>query len=170
MEFTCETAQAVYPPEKLALAAAEPQPLIWDCHDGPHILRLSGLAAAPEGTDLPAEAGIALTLALPPAEARRQAVAAFAQQHRCALPPPPAGAKECSVPTILAAFRFPGVNLYVFAEDATAVFRAAGPGQASVEIRGGFRAKKFPVREADILIHLEPAQAAGVLAFLLGLA
>ncbi len=164
MEFECISMQAVYPEKQIIVKNDGVGKLIWDCHDGPHILRVGGLRVETGGGS--AEPGIAGELRLSPAGELRQAVTAFVQEHRCPLPPPPRG-PEVAGAAVLAAFRVPGMNLFIFSEDARVSFRAGADRRLAFEARGTFRSRLFPCKEGDILVHLKPELGALALALLL---
>ena len=169
MLLRCSRVQVLFPQEKLFLESTEPAPLLLDEHGGTLILKLMDLklveVAAPGE-----ESGFLLELALTPAETLVRDIEAFAREQNLALPPLAATPEVCLVRPILAACHLPGPKKFIFAEESTLEARSGKGGVMDLAVRGELKARTVPCQEADLVIHLAPADLAQVLAYVLALA
>jgi hypothetical protein len=165
MLFHCPTAQADFPAEKLRLANRAPARLVWDEHGGTFVLRVEGLEvlAAPE---LQGEPGIRLVVDLPAPAALAGQIESFAGRHSLRLAVEPGGEELTETP-ILVACHVPGNNLFIYCEDPRLALRPEGRQTMTLRISGVFKARRVPCQETDVVIHLEAAAMARLLAGLL---
>jgi hypothetical protein len=165
MLFHCPRAQANFPAEKLRLANRTPARLVWDEHGGTMVLRVEGLEVL-EVPELQGEAGIRLEVALPaPATLVRQ-IEDFAGRQALRLEPGPPRVEFSETP-VVAACHLPGKNLFIFCEEPRLTIRRRETQVMELWVTGAFKSRRVPCQETDVVIHLEAAAMARLLAGLL---
>jgi len=170
MLLHCPRVQALFPQEKIRLEHQGPAWMLWAEHGGTMILKVADLKFS-EAAACGEESGLFLEMDLSPAATLIAQIEAFAAEHSLALnisTPPPH--PEFSAAPILAACHIPDKNLFIFAEESRLLARPSGPAALEIAVRGEFRARTVPCREADLVIHLATADLARLLSFLLALA
>ena len=165
MLFSCPRAQANFPTEKLRLANQAPARLVWDEHGGTFVLRVEGLEVL-EAQELQGEAGIRLEVALPAPAALAGQLESFAGQHSLHLGPGPLRVEFSETP-FLAAGHIPGKNVFIYCEEPRLTVRRREAQVMELWVTGAFKSRRVPCQEADVVIHLEVAAMARLLAGLL---
>lgn len=168
MLLHCSRVQVLFPQEKICLESEGPAPLLLDEHGGTLILkvgdlRLTEIAASGE------ESGFYLEVDLTPPETLVRDIEVFASEQSLTLPPIAAPPMACLAHPILAAGHLPGLQKFIFAEDSRLEARPGKTGVMDILVRGEFRARTVPCQEADLVIHLAPADLAQFLSYLLAL-
>ena len=168
MQIPCSRAQAVVADPGIRLTRLTPGFMVWDEHGGTFVLRVDELAAtevaAGEGE---LETGIILEIPLSAREELIRSLEEFAAQQQLPLAPP--SSPELLEEAVLAACHLPGQNLFVFAEEPHLVVKRRGE---AVELRltGAFKARRVPCQATDLVIHLNRAAMARLVALVLSLA
>ncbi len=168
MRLALKEVQAIFPGDQVRLEAAGEASMFWDEHGGTFVVRLEGLKACPWPGEEGA-AGVRLVLDLTGRETILRELQAFAGAMN--LPPAPApAAPEVTEQPFLVAAHVPDRSLFIFAEAAQLAARGAAPGEVEIEVTGSFRSRRLICQEHDIVLHLEPAAVARLVAFLGSLA
>jgi hypothetical protein len=163
MRLKCTLVRVDFAADQVRLANTSPVDLVWDEHGGTFVLRVEGLEAL-AGADAGAGAGILLqTVADRPGVAAAE-LEDFAGRHRLLLGPPPPAPEFIEAP-LLAAFHVPGKGLFVYCEEPLLSVRPLGPGGLEFSDTGGFRSRRVPSRETDVIIHLSAAGMARLLTY-----
>ncbi|MGB8991291.1 MAG: hypothetical protein WCD80_04475 [Desulfobaccales bacterium] len=163
MLIPCLKAEARFADPGLRLGRATPAPMVWDEHGGTFVLRVEDLEVAEVSPPEP-ESRLSLTISLTPPEQLSRALEEFAARHQLPLPPP--SAPELAETAILAACHLPGRNLFIFAEAPGLVVRTHGA-TLEVAVSGDFKARRVPCQATDLVIHLDKAVMARLVAFVL---
>jgi hypothetical protein len=163
MHLTCTSAKALFAAEGWHMATDQPQPFLWDCHHGDtFVLMVRGLLAESVSGETAAEP-VVLEISLAPPAAVQTALESCAAAHNLPLAPLAAIPESLEEPLTLAACHLPGTNLFIFSENATLRAQATPGGNLRLTVRGGFKCRKVPCRETDLLLHLERPGAARLL-------
>jgi hypothetical protein len=138
----------------------------WTEHGGTLIVKVGDLQFA-EISDSGEESGLFLELEINSPETLIQEIQGFAaEQDLTLLPPGPLSASECLVRPILAACHAPEQQKFIFAEDSRLEARPGKAGMVEIAVRGEFRGRAVPCREADLVIHLSPGDMVQLLSCL----
>jgi hypothetical protein len=165
MHLTCTMAQALFPSEDVKLYTEKPLSLLWDCHHGDtFVLRVEGLAVAPQSGET-AASPIILEMSLAPPSEIISKFEHFAARHTLALAPWPTLPDELVEPLTLAAGHLPETKVFVFCETATLTARATPEGNMQLMVAGDFKSRKVPCQETDLLLHLERAPSTRLLSY-----
>lgn len=165
MLFSCPTVEANFPAEKLRLANRAPARLVWDEHGGTMVLRVEGLEVL-EAPELKGEAGIRLEVALPAPAALARQIEGFAGRHALRLVPGLLRAEFSETP-FLAAAHIAGNNLFCYCEEPRLTVRRRETQVMELWVAGAFKSRRVPCQETDVVIHLDAAAMARLLAGLL---
>jgi hypothetical protein len=165
MLFSCPTVQANFPTEKLCLANRTPARLVWDEHGGTFVLRVEGLEAL-EAPELQGEVEIRLEVALPAPAALAREIEGFAGRHALRLAPGPFRVEFSETP-FLAAGHIPGKNVFIYCEEPRLTVRRRETQVMELGVTGAFKSRRVPCQETDVVIHLDGAAMARLLAGLL---
>ncbi len=165
MLFSCPRAQANFPTEKLRLANRGPARLVWDEHGGTMVLRVEGLEVL-EAPELQGAAEIRLEVALPAPAALAGQIEIFAGQHSLHLDNGPFRVEFSETP-VLAAGHIPGKNVFIFCEEPRLTVRRRETQAMELRVTGAFKSRRVPCQETDVVIHLDAAAMARLLAGLL---
>ncbi|MCX5892785.1 MAG: hypothetical protein NTW80_07410 [Deltaproteobacteria bacterium] len=166
MLFHCHRGvEANFPGEKLGLVNRDQTKLVWDEHGGTFVLRVEGL----EVVEIPAEgeAGIRLEVDLPEPADLAQQIEGFAGRHSLRLGQGMA-VEELAEEAVLVACHIPGKQLFVYSEAPRLTLRRSGPQSMELRVAGGFKARRVPCQETDLVIHLEMGAMGRLLAGMLG--
>jgi hypothetical protein len=162
MLFHCPKAQANFPTEKLRLANRAPARLVWDEHGGTFVWRIEGLEVL-EAPELQGEAEIRLEVALPTPATLAYQIEGFAGRHALRLGPGPPRVEFSETP-VLAAGHVPGKNVFIFCEEPRLTVRRRETQVMELWVTGAFKSRRVPCQETDVVIHLEAAAMARLLA------
>ncbi len=165
MLLHCPRVQALFPQEKVLLEHEGPAWMLWAEHGGALILRVGDLKFS-ETAGRGEDSGLFLELDLSPAATLIHQIEGFAAQQKLTLPPLSRPAPEFSARPILAACHIPEYKKFIFAEESLLQARPGNAGSMEMAVRGAFRARAVPCREADLVIHLAPGDLARLLAYL----
>lgn len=165
MYLNCTMAKGLFAAEGFQVVNEQPLPFLWDCHHGDtFVLMVKGLLAEPVSGATAAEPVI-LELALTPGAEVHGAMEHFAATHNLPLTflkPLPETIEE---PLTLAACHLPGASLFIYCESPTLLARATPQGNIRLTVQGGFKSRKVPCRETDLLLHLERPGSIRLLSF-----
>ena len=166
MFFHCPRVWANFPAERLRLVNHDQARLLWDEHGGTFVLRVEGLDVV-EVPEAPGEAGIRLEVDLPEPASLAQQIEGFAARHSLRLGQGMT-AEELSEQAILVAGHIPGKQLFVYGEEPRLTLRLRGRQTMELQVDGGFKARRVPCQETDLVIHLEMAAMGRLLTGMLG--
>lgn len=169
MLLHCPRVRAVFPREKIRLEHRGPAWMLWTEHGGSLILKAGDLKFG-ELTEPVEESGLFLEVELSPLGKVVAEIEGFAAGHKLALAATAAPDPVCLVQPILAACHLPEQQKFIFTEDSRLEARPGKAGTVEITVRGEFRARTLPCREADLVMHLSPRDLAQLLSYLLALA
>ncbi len=165
MHLNCTMAKGLFAAEGFQVVNEKPLPFLWDCHHGDtFVLMVKGLLAEPVSGETAAEP-VTLELALTPCAEVHGAMEHFAAAHNLPLTPLKPLPETLEEPLTLAACHLPRASLFIYCESPTLLARATPQGNIRLTVRGGFKSRKVPCRETDLLLHLERPGSTRLLSF-----
>ncbi|MFZ5452199.1 MAG: hypothetical protein ACOZF2_10070 [Thermodesulfobacteriota bacterium] len=168
MLLNCSRVQVLFPQGKMYLEHPGPAPLLLDKHGGTLILKAGDLKMV-KIAEPNEESGFFLEVELAPGETLVRDIEAFVREQSLTLPPAAAPSSACLVRPILAACHLTGINKFIFAEDSRLEARPGKAGVMDMAVEGEFKARTLPCQEADLVVHLAPADLAQLLSYTLAL-
>ncbi len=155
MHLNCTMAKGLFAAAGFQVVNDKPLPFLWDCHHGDtFVLMVKGLLAEPVSDETAAEP-VTLELDLTPWAEVHGAMEHFAAAHNLVLTPLNTLSETLEEPLTLAACHLPGAGLFIYCESPTLMARATPQGNIRLSVQGGFKSRKVPCRETDLLVHLE---------------
>ncbi len=164
MVLACTRLEANFPAEKLRLVNRAAARLLWDEHGGTFVLRVNDLQMQ-EAPELQGESCLRLEAALPEAAVLARHIEKFAGDHALRLGP--AKGPDLLEKPLLVACHLPDQGLFIFCEEPQLTVRRSGESSLEILVTGNFKARRVSCRETDLVIHLDMAAMARLLAGML---
>jgi hypothetical protein len=169
MLLLCPRVQAVFVSEGVRLAGPQPAQMLLDEHGGTYVLKVGELEVT-EITGTAEESGLLMEIALSPPQTLVKEIEEFAAQHRLPLAAETPAPAPLAEQALLAACHIPQRNLFVFGEEPQLTVRNTAGATVELTVPGPFKSRRLVSREADMVIHLNPAAITRLLGYLLTLA